>query len=140
VPVLGFNISLVVVTPVFSVCHVGQFLQASANLCFVKKHFFPIGHPVKNSFAALFIFITLNSASNTMIGSVIALKMELSFSLVLRILVRYVCPLLTTLRASEGVFKCVDADFELYLLVNKLYSHKKILACFWVVSKRLFEG
>jgi len=138
--VLGLKISLVMVAPVFSVCHVGQFLQASANLCFVKKHFFPTGHPVKNSFAALFIFITLNSASNTIIGSVIALKIELSFSLVLCILVRCVYSLLTTLRASEGVFKCVDADFELYLLVNKLYSHKKILACFWVVSKRLFEG
>ena len=123
-PVLGFKISLVVVAPVFSVCHVGQFLQASANLCFVKKHFFPIGHPVKKSFAALFIAVTLNSASNTIIGSVIALKMELSSSLVLRILVRYVCPLLTTLRASEGVLKCVDSDFELYLLVNKLHSHK----------------
>lgn len=123
-PVLRFNISLVVVTPVFSVCHVGQFLQASANLCFVKKHFFPIGHPVKNSFAALFIFITLNSASNTMIGSVIALNMELNFSLVLCILVRYGCPLLTTLRVSAGVFKCVDSDFEPYLLVNKLHSHK----------------
>lgn len=122
--VLGLKISLVMVAPVFSVCHVGQFLQASANLCFVKKHFFPIGHPVKNSFAALFIFITLNSASNTIIGSVIALKIELSFSLVLCILVRCVYPLLTTLRVSEGVFKCVDADFELYLLVNKLYSHK----------------
>ena len=122
--VLGFNISLVEVAPVFSVCHVGQFLQASANLCFVKKHFFPIGHPVKNSFAALFIFITLNSASNTMIGSVIALKMEWSSSLVLCILVRYVCPLLPTLRASEDVFKCVDSDFELNLLVNKLHSHK----------------
>lgn len=84
--VLGLKISLVVVVPVFSVCQVGQFLQARANLCFVKKHFFPMGHPVKNSFAALFIFNTLNSASNTIIGSVIALKIESSFSLLLYIL------------------------------------------------------
>jgi len=121
VPVLGFNISLVVVAPVFSVCHVGQFLQASANLCFVKKHFFPIGYPVKNSFAALFILITVNSASNTMIGSVIALKMELSTSLVLCTLVRYTCPLLMTLRESEEVFKRVD--FDLYLFVSNVTSH-----------------
>ena len=123
---MGLKISLVVVFPDLSVCHVGQFLQASANLCFVKKHFFPIGCPIKNSFAALFIFITLNSASNTIMGSVIALKMESSFPFVLRVFVRYVY----TLPMSERVFdlaKCVDAVFELYFLVNNLHSRKTIL-------------
>ncbi len=109
----------------FCPCHVGQFLQASANLCFVKKHFFSIGRPTKNSLAALFIFVTLNSVSNTTIGYVIALKIGSSFSSVLRIFGRYAYILLMS-KLSFGFAKCVDAVFGLYFFVSNLHSRKTI--------------
>lgn len=110
--VLGLKISLVVVEPVFNVCHVGQFLQARANLCFVKKHFFPIGYSVKKYLAALLIFIRLNSVSNTIMGSVIASKMRSNPPHFLYFLPRTPGPFLTLVWVCGGASKSGDSDFE----------------------------
>ena len=69
------------------------------------------------------MFITLNSASNTIMGSVIALKWNRVFPIASAFCVdmytHYQCP------SGSDLVKCVDAVFELYfqtiyILANNL--------------------